>query len=230
MLVALIPALTLLLQTPTPGVQRLSFSLPDGGKMPYAVSIPRGYNPRGSHPLVLALHPGGPRTAYYGAMFMQQIVLRGVGDLAPIVVAPDCPGKSWTDPGAERAVLALLESVLGEYAIDRRRILVVGFSMGGRGTWFLASKHPSLFTAAIPMAAAPGEQPLDGLAKLPTFVIHSRDDEVMPFAPSERAVEELKRLGGQVGMEALEGIGHFEMGAYIEPLKRAVGWVVGQWK
>jgi hypothetical protein len=31
-------------------------------------------------------------------------------------------------------------------------------------------------------------------------------------------------------MEALEGIGHFEMGAYIEPLKRAVGWVVGQWK
>lgn len=230
MLVALIPALTLLLQAPTPGVHRLSFALPDGGKMPYAVSIPRGYDPQQRHPLVLALHPGGPRTAYYGAMFMQQVVARAVGDLEPIIVAPDCPSKGWTDPPAERAVLALVESVLAEYPIDRKRILVAGFSMGGRGTWFLASKHPELFTAAIPMAAAPGDQPLDGLAKMPTYVIHSRDDEVMPFAGSERAAGELKRLGGRVELELLDGIGHFQMGAYVEPLKRAARWVSDQWK
>jgi predicted peptidase len=230
MLLALIPALALLLQAPTPGIQRLSFALPDGGRMPYAVSIPRGYDPRGSHPLVLALHPGGPRTTYYGAMFMQQIVARGVEDLAPIIVAPDCPSKSWTEPAAEQAVMALVEGVLKEYAVDRKRILIAGFSMGGRGTWFLGSKHPELFTAAIPMAAAPGDQPLDALAKLPTFVIHSRDDEVMPFAGSERAVGELQRLGARVEMEALDGVGHFQMGAYIDPLKRAVRWVSAQWK
>ena len=211
MLVALIPALALLLQAPTPGVQRLSFALPDGGKMTYAVSIPRGYDPQKTHPLVLALHPGGPRTAYYGAMFMQQIVARGVADLAPIIVAPDCPSKWWSGSGSGARGAGARRECARRYAVDRKRILVAGFSMGGRGTWFFASQHPELFTASIPMAECTRDQPLDRMAKMPTYIIHSRDDEVVPFEPSERAAAELKRLGGRVEFEALDGVGHFQI-------------------
>ena len=50
----------------------------------------------------------------------------------------------------------------------------------------MASRHADLFTAAIPMAASPGDLPIDRLATMPTYIIHSRDDEVSPFAPDER--------------------------------------------
>ena len=54
-------------------------------------------------PLVVALHPGGNRVAFYGSRFMQQVVIPGLSDLGAVIVAPDCPAASWTDPAAEGA-------------------------------------------------------------------------------------------------------------------------------
>jgi predicted peptidase len=217
-------------QPTSSGIYRMVFSAPDVGPVPYGLSIPRGYNPRQPRPLVLALHPGGERFEYYGSAFMQQIVAPALADLGAIIVAPDCPTRAWTDPAAERAVMALIASVISDYAIDRSRVLVTGFSLGGRGTWFMALHHSDFFTAAIPMAGAPGDEPLDPVAKIPMYVIHSRQDEVVPFAPAERAVEQLKKLGAPIEFEALNGIRHFEMGRYVPSLERAGRWVAGRWR
>ncbi len=222
-------ALALLVQPSRPGVYRLTQTLPDLGEIRYAVSLPDGYNPRQARPLVLALHPGGDRFPYYGGAFMEQVVAPGLHDLGAIIVAPDCPTPSWTDPNAERAVLALVRRVLTDYSVDRRRVLITGFSLGGRGTWFMASRHADLFTAAIVMAGAPGNQPLDRLATRPTYVIHSRADDVVPFAPTDATVRDLQRLGRVVEFEALDGVGHFDMGTYVDPLSRAGQWVVERW-
>ena len=223
-------ALAMLLQPSRPGVYRLTQSVPDLGEIRYAVSLPDGYNPRQARPLVLALHPGGDRFPYYGGAFMEQVVAPGLHDLGAIIVAPDCPTQSWTDPNAERAVLALVQRVMTDYSVDRRRVLITGFSLGGRGTWFMASRHADLFTAAIVMAGAPGNQPLDRLATRPTYVIHSRADDVVPFAPTDAAVRDLQRLGRVVEFEALDGVGHFDMGTYVDPLSRAGAWVADRWK
>ena len=96
---------------------------------------------------------------------MRGIVSPALKDLNAIIVAPDCPTRSWSDPAAEQAVMALLQNVMKEYAVDRRRILVTGFSLGGRGTWFMSSRHADLFTGAIPIAGASGDEPLDRLGK-----------------------------------------------------------------
>jgi predicted peptidase len=213
-----------------PGLHRSAFALRDGGRMPYGISIPRGYNAKDAVPLVLALHPGGERIPYYGAAFVQQIVAPGLETLHAIIVAPDCPTRSWTDAASDQAVMAFLEQVMRDYKIDRQRILVVGFSLGGRGTWFMASHHPDLFTAAIPMAASIGDEPTDRLATMPTYVIHSRDDEVVPFAPAERNARALEKLERTIKFEWLQGVGHFQMGGYVESLRRAGRWVGEQWK
>jgi predicted peptidase len=217
-------------QPSAPGSYRMVFEAPDVGPMRYGLSIPRGYHPRQPRPLILALHPGGERLEYYGYAFTQQIVGPALRDLGAIIVAPDCPTRSWTDPASDRAVLALLGAVMNDYAIDRSRVLVTGFSLGGRGTWFMASRHPDLFTAAIPMAGAPGDEPIDRLAKIPTYVIHSRDDEVSPFAADAQAVAELRKLGRPIEFDALTGFRHFEMGRYVPSLERAGRWVAERWK
>src|SRR5512145_1674099 len=115
-------ALVAALQQPTtPGTYTMSFTVPDFGPMRYALTLPRGYNGRDARPLILALHPGGQRFPGYGASFAQQIV------------APDVPTRSWTDEVADRAVLGLVKSVMTDYQVDPARVMVVGFSLGGRG-------------------------------------------------------------------------------------------------
>jgi predicted peptidase len=120
--------------------------------------------------------------------------------------------------------------MMRNYAIDRRRILVVGFSMGGRGTWFMASRHADLFTAAIPMAASTGDEPLERLATIPTYVIHGVDDEVVPYEPAEQNARALAKMGRPVRFETVYGVTHFQMGGYIEALRKAGRWVADQWK
>jgi predicted peptidase len=218
-----------LLQAPAYRFQQKTLQTPDGETLLYGRAIPSDYDPKQPRPLVLALHPGGERTSYRGAQYMRSIFLPGLRELNPIIVAPDCPTRAWSDPAAEKAVMALLDNVLGEFSIDRRRVLVIGFSLGGAGTWFMEAHHSDLFTAAIVMAGRTDE-PLDALAKIPTYIIHSRADQVVPFGQAEERAVALERMGRPVKFEALDGLGHFEMGGYMPALLRAGSWVAERWK
>ena len=211
-------------------VRDLQMPLPSGGTLLYGLAVPAKYKAGEPRPLVLALHPGGERMRYYGSAYVRTVVAPALEGLGAIIVAPDCPTNAWTDPAADAAVMALIEQVTREFTIDRRRVLVVGFSLGGRGTWFMAAHHPDLFTAAIPIAAATGDEPLDALGTIPTYIIHSRRDQVVPFAPAERMARELERLGRPVKFEPLSDPTHFEMTAYIPALTRASAWVADRWR
>ena len=212
-----------------PSVEHLSFEIEGHGAMPYAVSVPAGYDPATPHPLILALHPGGAQGSYYGGRNMQTIFEPALRGLNAVVVAPDAPTRSWATDVSDRGVMALLEQILDEYAIDRTRILVTGFSLGGRGTWFFATRHPDFFTGAIPIAGRPGDDPLDALGGMPVHIIHSRADEVVPFGPAEDAARQLREAGRTMEFTVLEGIGHFTMGAYVPALRDAGGWMLEQW-
>jgi len=202
--------------------------VPSVGTIGYGISVPDdGDNGR---PLILALHPGGPRMPGYGATYLAQFFLQPLTSLNAIIVAPDCPTRAWTDPDADRAVMALLEHVISENAIDRKRILVVGYSLGGRGTWFMSSRHADVFTAAITIGGSPDGQSLDTLGRIPTYVIHSRSDEVIPIGPDQRAAQELERLGRPVKFEAVNGGGHFDTASYLPAFTRAVAWVMERWR
>ena len=212
-----------------PSVEHLIFDIEGGGEMPYAVSVPPSYDGTVPRPLILALHPGGKQGSYYGSLNMRQIFEPALRDWSAIVVAPDAPIRRWTDETADRAVMALLEQVIDTYAIDRSRILVTGFSMGGRGTWFFATRHPTFFTGAIPIAASTGGADLDALGDMPIHIIHSRADDVVPFGPAEDAARTLEASGHPVAFTPLENVSHYSMGGYVGALSDAGDWMMKQW-
>lgn len=214
----------------TRGIHQLKADIPGAGTVLYAVSVPDGYDPKIATPLVLVLHPGGPRGPYYGAEFARRVAEPGLRQLKAVMIAPDCTERAWSDAACDKTATTLIADAMRAYNIDRTRVLVVGYSMGGRGTWHMVASHPELFTAAIPMAASTRGLDANQLGRQPTYVIHSRADEVVPFAPAEENVRELRKLQRQVEFEAVEDLTHFDMISYVDSLRRAGRWVAERWK
>jgi predicted peptidase len=227
--------LLLLPLPPMSNAQGRLMQLNDGSRIRYAISLPSGYDSGEAVPLVLALHYGwggdGPPPQGYGEGHMRLLVEPALRELGAVIVAPDCPSpaRRWSEPGAERAVLELLERVRSEYRIDADRILVTGFSLGGNGSWFMAAEHPEIFSAAIPMAGWAQPDWLDELTETPLYVIHARNDEVVPFAAAEEAVAAARAKGAQVELVVVETLTHYDTARYVTYLRDAVPWIQDVW-
>ena len=51
-------------------------------------------------------------------------------------------------------MIALIEHICNTLPVDRDRVYLTGFSMGGFGTWQTACQYPDRFAAIVPLAAA----------------------------------------------------------------------------
>lgn len=119
------------------------------------LAVPAGYDNSISVPLVLALHWGGQVTPFYGKPFLVELILPALQDLEALIVAPDCKHGGWDNPESENELLTLLDTLQVHYHFDPHKIILTGYSKGGIGTWYLASRHQDRLLAAIPMAAPP---------------------------------------------------------------------------
>jgi poly(3-hydroxybutyrate) depolymerase len=101
-------------------------------------------------PLILANHGGGddPR------QFIEEIgLLPLAGSERFAMVAPEHQNIG---PVLSESLPALVQYMLATYpALDPARVYVTGYSMGGAATLRAVNGKPSLFAAAVPMAAAP---------------------------------------------------------------------------
>jgi predicted peptidase len=216
--------------TATPGLHHLKFPRADGPPMGYAISIPANYSPSKPVPLILALHfgVGGGDAAGAGGDMVEILIGPALAQLGAIIVAPDSLRGNWSTPENEKAVNALLDMVLARYAIDKKKIAVTGYSMGGTGSWHFAEKFPQRFSAAIPIAGTPSESAAGW--RLPVLAIHSRDDQVAPFGPTEMRIAQLQKAGVNARLILLTGITHYETDRFQPALQQAVPWLREIWK
>ena len=214
----------------TPGLHHLTFQRTDGPPVRYAILIPTNYSPSKPVPLILALHfgVGGGDAAGAGGDMVEILIGPALAQLGAIIVAPDAVRGNWSTPENEKAVNALLDMVLSRYAIDQKKIAVTGYSMGGTGSWHFAEKFPQRFSAAIPIAGTPPESAAGW--RLPVLAIHSRDDQVAPFGPTEARIAQLQKAGVNAKLIPLTGITHYETDRFQGALRQAVPWLREIWK
>ncbi len=207
----------------SPGIHRLGFEA-SSGPVRYTLALPEAEGPR---PLVLSLHYAGHGAEWYGAALLEQVVEPVLRELAPIVVAPDCPGRSWSEEASQAAVVELLDFLATRYPVDSKRTLVTGYSLGGMGSWSMARRFPERFAAAIPMAGRPPK----GLESwsTPTFVLHSRDDEIIDVAPTMQGVEVLQGAGAPVRLKLVSDLTHYQTEGFMPLLMELVPWLREVW-
>jgi predicted peptidase len=196
----------------------------------YTIAIPPNYSSSTPVPLILALHfgVGGGDATGAGGDVLQGLVGPALADLGAIIVAPDSVRGNWSTPENEKAVNALLDMIIDQYAIDKKRVAVTGYSMGGTGSWHFAERFPERFSAAIPVASRP---PASAAAwRLPVLAIHSDADQVAPFGPVAARIEELQKAGVNAKMIALGGITHYQVARFRGALHQAIPWLREAWK
>src|SRR5260370_41501646 len=103
----------------------------------------------------------------------------------------------------------MVDEILKDHAVDPPRVFLTGHSMGGRGTWYLAYRHPEKFAAIAPMSGlflitAWASR----LKNMPIWVFHGARDEIAPISETEEIVKALKAVGNNVRFSVLPDRGH----------------------
>lgn len=205
-------------------------------------------------PLLICLHPGWSGEfppIYYGEQFLSSVFIPAFADTGATIVAPDCPGGAWNNPRSRQAILKLLDHLIDQFEIVQTRVSLIGYSAGGWGVWYLLQENGDKFSSAIMIATLPVIDPVDRFEEnlpkcrellashldewlgkvpsLPIYIIHSLDDELLPYADANRAHQALVGDKRQVTFETVQGAGHFEGESYVEPLHEAVPWLIDTW-
>jgi predicted peptidase len=208
----------------------------DGQEYRYQVYVPRTFSRDTKWPVVLSLHGGGE----YGSDGIRQTAgalahaIRRFPDRLPAIAifpqarADKMPG--WHQAGG-RAALTALDAAIEEFSGDPARVYLTGYSAGGNGTLFLASRHPRRFAALLvicpfvaefrgtssgvlyPSLAMPGDDdPYASVARriahLPTWIFHGDADPIVSVDESRKLAAALKAAGASVQYTELPGVNH----------------------
>lgn len=158
----------------------------------YGLYVPPSYDPEKEYALVLCLHGAG----FTGDAYLERWQTR-LGENYILACPTYMQGTWWTRHG-EELVLATLQTVQTRYHIDPDRVFLTGMSNGGIGTYLVGTHHAPLFAGLAPMASGLDRvlMPLlENLKNTPLYMIHGRQDEIMPVELSQSIAQELTRLG-----------------------------------
>lgn len=202
-------------------------------RYPYAVWLPPGQGSGERLPVILFLHGAGERGS--DGWRQTQVGLGSAIRWNPerfndtIVVFAQAPEEQrWLDDPARAAMLAM-DRTLAEFRADPNRVYLTGMSMGGYGTWFLATEYPDRWAALAPVcggilppkqqtsvrqlprtvgSANPYATAAEAVPRVPIWIFHGADDSVIPAEESRRMAEELRARGHDVRYTEYPGAGH----------------------
>ncbi len=165
----------------------------------YLLYLPSSYgkDPIRKWPLIVALHGSEERgndPALVKASGLPALVEKN-REFPFIVVSPQCPADQRWSPSWTKK---LLDVVVKRFTVDRDRIYLTGYSMGGYGTWDTAEEYPELFAAIAPICGGGDTDQAGRIRGLPVWAFHGAKDPNVPVDESIQMVRALKRYGGEV--------------------------------
>ncbi len=175
----------------------------------YLLYLPEGYESQDKWPLIIFLHGYGERGDDLELVKKHGLakLIEAGQDFPFIIASPQCPDTTvWPEQADELA--GLIDALIAEHNIDTSRVYLTGLSMGGYGTWYLASRYPDKFAAIAPICGGGGWWMTNSLKNIPAWVFHGDADPVVPLIESELMVNRVKEAGGDVTFTVYPGVDH----------------------
>ena len=152
-----------------------------GEEMPFRVCVPKVWDGKKKLPLVMFLHGGWNTESSYldendklmvhladehGVLLVSPLgahssygnrllLPAGFGkdkETQEVLAQRNAPELMREQELSEKDVINVLEIVLKNYPVDRKRLFLCGHSMGSGGTWYIGGKYASYWRALAPMS------------------------------------------------------------------------------
>lgn len=165
----------------------------DGTLQPLALYVPSGIER--TPPVVIVLRGRGQTESD----LLARHELRTLADGAhAILIAPYARGRATYDGAATQDVFDALATVEQARAVDRTRVYVAGFSMGGIAAFHVAGVAPQRFAAVLSIVGAldgVDREPLRAFAGRAAYVVNGESDAIIAPAHGRAAARYLRSIG-----------------------------------
>jgi predicted peptidase len=190
-------------------LHRLTLQDPVADHVNYLLYVPAAYakDAAAQWPLILFLHGSeqrGDNPALLDGMALLDFAQKEK-DFPFIAVFPQCPRNTHWPPGIVKKVLDAVELKL---RIDRERVYLTGFSMGGFGTWQTAAAFPRTFAAIAPISGMSDLPDVPRLKDVPVWAFHGALDENVPVTESRKMIETLWKSGAPAQLTVYPSLAH----------------------
>jgi predicted esterase len=202
--------------------------------------LPADYDAGKRWPLVVSLHGyNAENPPYTRSWEFDRRHSAWSDDHNAIVIEPHGRGNTGYEGLGELDVLRAIAEAKKRFAVDDDRVYLVGYSMGGGGTWHIGTRHAGLFAGIVPVfggwdwhvyatpeefaAMTPAEKKtrekqssfrgVESLLNTPVFVNHGADDNLVSVENSRYVVRMLQRWGYDVRYWEHPGLGHGPLGS-----------------
>lgn len=165
------------------------------------------------YPLLIFLHGGSARGTdtidlYDYGPFDQ--IYRG-RNFPFIIVAPQCPKHiRWS---TENWFEDFYSDLIKKYRIDTNSVYLTGASLGGSGTWYIATKYSDKFAAIAPISGFTRHmdyisENIENLKITPIWAFHGELDNVVPVEETDYLINRLSNFNNQVQYTRGKDVGH----------------------
>jgi poly(3-hydroxybutyrate) depolymerase len=141
-----------------------------------------------NRPLVISMH-GSSQDANYQ---QSKALWESIADTAKfVVVYPNGVNNSWDLGGTSDTnfLLAIIDTMANRYKIDRNRVYLSGFSMGGMMTYYAATKIANKIAAFAPVSAYLMGGPNTGSSRpIPIIHTHGTTDDVVVYSGVQASI------------------------------------------
>ncbi len=213
--------------------------------------LPADYDPQRKWPMVVVLHGYNPPNPPYIKWWSIADRHDRFADMyGAIILQPMGRYNTGYNGIGDRDVVRVIALAKQCFSVDEDRVSLMGYSMGGGGTWHVGTRHPDLFASLVPIYGGfdyrfylpedlipklgPWERlrfdkdssfaQAEQLLNVPVWIIHGDADQVVDPAHSRYAVRMLQRWGYNVRYWEVPGLGHEDPGELREPFQ----WMLAQ--
>jgi len=205
----------------------------------YRLLKPKELKENQRYPLVIFLHGIGERgndntitLKHIAPLFLKE---KNRNEYPCFLMVPQCPAsENWTYPNwylepkePMATVIKLIDSLSALPFIDNTRIYITGLSMGGYGTWYLLTRFPSTFAAAVPICGGGDWNQANKFKHIPIWAFHGSKDKTIHPDQTRKMIGALKKSGGKPRYTEYKNTGHDSWTkAYNEP--QLLPWLFSQ--
>ncbi len=160
----------------------------------FHLSLPADGKTNKPLPLYLFLHGGHVGTGTPDNIIAFHQIIPELS--TSITIFPNHLYWFWSHPYESQYIMETLDAVMKRFRVDRKRIYVIGGSMGGNGAMHFAAEFPEVFAACAPLSCWCQFIPVKKAAVMPIFSAHGKKDKQVPIKWAHDIRKRLKGIKG----------------------------------